>query len=117
MDVLRTPDSRFESLPGFDFAPHYVEVDDREGGRLRLHYLDEGPADGRTVVLLHGEPSWCYLYRHMIPVLTGAGLRAVAPDLVGFGRSDKPSRREDYTYERHVEWIRSLLFDALTPPG
>ncbi len=92
MDVLRTPDSRFEGLPGFDFAPHYAEVDDREGGRLRLHYLDEGPADGPTVVLLHGEPSWCYLYRHMIPVLTAAGLRAVAPDLVGFGRSDKPSR-------------------------
>jgi haloalkane dehalogenase len=113
MDALRTPDSRFEGLPGFDFRPHYVEVDDREGGRLRVHYLDEGPAEGPTVLLMHGEPSWCYLYRHMIPVLTGAGLRAVAPDLVGFGRSDKPSRREDYTYERHVEWIRSLLFDAL----
>ena len=113
MDALRTPDDRFEGLPGFDFAPHYAEVAGHDGGRLRVHYLDEGPADAPTVVLMHGEPSWCYLYRHMIPVLTAAGLRAVAPDLVGFGRTDKPTQLEDYTYERHVEWMRSLLFDAL----
>ncbi|ORB24382.1 haloalkane dehalogenase [Mycolicibacterium parafortuitum] len=99
MDVLRTPDERFADLPGFPFAPHYVEVDG-----LRMHYLDEGPADGEVVLLLHGEPSWSYLYRKMIPVLVDAGLRAVAIDLVGFGRSDKLARREDYTYQAHVDW-------------
>jgi haloalkane dehalogenase len=113
METLRTPDSRFVGLPGFDFEPHYAEVDDQDGGRLRLHYLDEGPVGGPAVLLMHGEPSWSYLYRHMIPVLTGAGLRAVAPDLVGFGRSDKPTRLDDYTYQRHVEWMRGLLFDSL----
>jgi len=113
MDVLRTPDDRFEGLPGFGFEPRYAEVPDDDGGRLRVHYLDEGPNDAPAVLLMHGEPSWCYLYRHMVPVLTAAGLRVVAPDLVGFGRSDKPSRREDYTYARHVEWMRSLVFDHL----
>jgi len=117
MKVLRTPDDRFEGLPGFDFAPHYAEVDDGEGGRLRVHYLDEGPADGEVVLLLHGEPSWSYLYRKMIPVFTAAGLRSVAPDLVGFGRSDKPADRADYTYARHVEWMRALLFDELDLSG
>ncbi|MGQ9409086.1 haloalkane dehalogenase [Mycolicibacterium gilvum] len=99
MDVLRTPDERFTDLPGFPFDPHYVEV-----GGLRMHYLDEGPADGDVVLLLHGEPSWSYLYRTMIPVLVDAGLRAVAIDLVGFGRSDKPADRADYTYQAHVDW-------------
>ncbi|MBW3620334.1 MAG: haloalkane dehalogenase [Actinobacteria bacterium] len=113
MDVLRTPDDRFTDLPGFPFAPHYVEVDDHEGGRLRVHHLDEGPADGPVVLLLHGEPSWSYLYRTMIPVLAGAGLRCVAPDLVGFGRSDKPARQEDHSYARHVAWMRECLFDVL----
>jgi haloalkane dehalogenase len=109
MKTLRTPDERFADLPGFDFEPHYAEVSDGEGGRLRVHYLDEGPADGETILLLHGEPSWSYLYRKMIPVLTGAGLRAIAPDLVGFGRSDKPADRGDYTYQRHVDWMRELV--------
>ncbi len=113
MRGLRTPDEAFEGRPGFPFPPHYAEVADGEGGALRVHYLDEGPAAGPVVVLMHGEPSWCYLYRHMIPLLTGAGLRCVAPDLVGFGRSDKPSERTDYTYARHVEWMRSLLLDHL----
>lgn len=99
MDVLRTPDDRFADLPDFPFAPHYVEVDG-----LRVHHLDEGPADAPVVLLLHGEPSWSYLYRWMIPVLVDAGLRAVAIDLVGFGRSDKPATREDYTYQSHVDW-------------
>lgn len=99
MDVVRTPDERFADLPGYPFAPRYVDV-----GGLRMHYLDEGPRDGETVLLLHGEPSWSYLYRTMIPVLVDAGLRAVAIDLVGFGRSDKPTRREDYTYQAHVDW-------------
>jgi len=113
MKTLRTPDDRFENLPDFPYPPHYVEIDDGEGGRLRVHYLDEGPRDGAVVLLMHGEPSWCFLYRKMIPVLTAAGLRCVAPDLVGFGRSDKPTERTDYTYARHVEWMRAVLFDAL----
>ncbi len=117
MEVLRTPDDRFEGLPDFPFEPHYADVPDQDGGTLRVHYLDEGPADGQPVLLLHGEPSWSFLYRHMIPVLTDAGLRAVAPDLVGFGRSDKPTPRTEYTFARHVEWMRSLLFDRLDLTG
>ena len=109
MDALRTPDERFVGLPGYDFAPHYVETADG----LRVHYVDEGEADGPVVLLLHGEPSWSYLYRKMIPPLAEAGCRVVAPDLVGFGRSDKPAARTDYTYARHVEWMRSALFDGL----
>lgn len=113
MKVVRTPDEQFEGLPGYDFAPHYAEVSDGDGGTLRIHYLDEGPADGDVVVLMHGEPSWCFLYRTMIPVLVDRGFRCIAPDLVGFGRSDKPTERDDYTYARHVEWIRSLLIDHI----
>jgi haloalkane dehalogenase len=113
MKTLRTPDDVFADLPGFDFAPHYDEVDDGDGGTLRVHYLREGDPGAPVVVLMHGEPSWSYLYRTMIPVLTGAGLQVVAPDLVGFGRSDKPTERSDYTYARHVEWMRQLLFDRL----
>lgn len=104
MDVLRTPDYRFANLPGYSFVPRYLEVDG-----LRVHYVDEGPRDGNVVLLLHGEPSWSYLYRKMIPVLTAAGHRAIAPDLIGFGRSDKPARREDYTYQRHVDWMRGAI--------
>lgn len=113
MDVLRTADDCFENLPDFAFAPHYVEV--AAGGqsveRLRVHHLDEGPRDGEVVLLMHGEPSWCFLYRHMVPVLVDAGLRVVAPDLVGFGRSDKPASTDDHTYARHVEWMRAALLD------
>jgi haloalkane dehalogenase len=100
MDVLRTPDEQFSDLPGYPFEPNYVEV----GDGLRMHYVDEGPRDGEVVLLLHGEPSWSYLYRKMVPVLTAAGLRAIAPDLIGFGRSDKPTPRTEYTYQRHVDW-------------
>ncbi len=113
MLVLRTPDERFAGLPDFPFEPHYADVADQDGGSLRMHFLDEGPRDGTVVLLLHGEPSWSFLYRRMIPLLTEAGLRAVAPDLVGFGRSDKPTPRTEYTYARHVEWVRSLVFDRL----
>ena len=113
MDAVRTPDDRFSGLPGWDFVPRYVEVDDGEGGSLRVHYVDEGPADAAPVLLLHGEPSWGYLYRHMIPVLAAAGHRCIVPDLVGFGRSDKPTRQDDHTYARHVEWMRQALFDRL----
>ncbi len=110
MDALRTPDDRFAGLPDYPFAPHYVEVPSGDGGdALRIHFVDEGPADGPVILLLHGEPSWSYLYRHMIPVLTAAGLRAVAPDLIGFGRSDKPTDRADYTFQRHVDWMHAFL--------
>ncbi len=109
MEVLRTPDRNFENLPGFDFKPNYLQIPDGEGGSLRAHYLDEGPRAAPTVLLLHGEPSWCYLYRKMIPVLVRAGYRAVAPDLIGFGRSDKPARQHDYTYQRHVDWMQGVL--------
>ena len=107
MEVLRTPDERFDRLPGFPFAPNYLEVPSGEGEDLRLHYLDEG--SGSVVLLLHGEPSWSFLYRKMVPPLTAAGLRVVAPDLIGFGRSDKPARRTDYTFQRHVDWIRCFI--------
>lgn len=109
MKVLRTPDERFENLPGYSFAPHYAEVPDGEGGTLRMHYVDEGPRDAEPVLLMHGEPSWSYLYRTMIPIITNAGHRAIAPDLVGFGRSDKPAERDDYTYQRHVDWMQAWL--------
>jgi haloalkane dehalogenase len=114
MERLRTPDKNFEDLSDFDFEPHYADVADPTGGEpLRMAHLDEGPRDGPIVVLLHGEPSWSYLYRFMIPGLVASGRRVVAPDLVGFGRSDKPRDREEYTYARHVEWVRELLFDHL----
>lgn len=109
MQALRTPNERFDALAGFPFGPHYLEVPSGDGATLRVHYVDEGPAGANPILLLHGEPSWSYLYRKMIPVLTAAGHRAVAPDLVGFGRSDKPVRREDYTYQRHVDWMCALL--------
>lgn len=113
MEYLRTPDACFENLPGYDFAANYLHVDDTEGGELRVHYLDEGPTDADPVLLLHGEPSWSYLYRKMIPILVQAGHRVIVPDLVGFGRSDKPSQRSDYTYQRHVQWMESLLDQLL----
>lgn len=110
MEILRTPDERFENLPGYDFEPHYVEVPNPDGGEpLQMHYVDEGRADAPPVLLLHGEPSWSYLYRKMIPPLADAGLRAVAPDLIGFGRSDKPASRNDYTYQRHVDWMHAFV--------
>jgi haloalkane dehalogenase len=102
MDVFRTPDSRFESLPGYPFEPHYAEVDG-----LRMHYVDEG--SGQPVVMFHGEPSWSYLYRKMVPPIVASGRRAVAPDLVGFGRSDKPVDFDWYSYDRHVSYVSDLL--------
>jgi haloalkane dehalogenase len=105
MNALRTPDSRFANLPDYSFAPHWHEL--RSG--LRLHYVDEGPRDAPAVLMLHGEPSWSYLYRKMIPVVAGAGLRAIAPDLVGFGKSDKPRRMADYSYQSHMDWLREWV--------
>ncbi|MHB1138337.1 MAG: haloalkane dehalogenase [Microthrixaceae bacterium] len=113
MKALRTPDDRFVDLPDYPFAPNYVEIDDGEGGTLRVHYVDEGPRDAAPILLLHGEPSWSFLYRHMIPPLVAAGHRVLAPDLIGFGRSDKPTERSDYTYARHVDWMSQVVFDAL----
>jgi len=109
MKILRTPDSRFENLPNYPFKPNYLNVPDDEGGELRVHYVEVGPSKADPVLLMHGEPSWSYLYRKMIPIIVDAGFRAVAPDLVGFGRSDKPVDRKDYTYQRHVDWMQALL--------
>ncbi|MBW2404367.1 MAG: haloalkane dehalogenase [Deltaproteobacteria bacterium] len=103
-DFVRTPDERFENLPDYPFTANYFEVDG-----LRMHYVDEGPRDASPVLLLHGEPSWSFLYRHMIPALTDAGHRAIAIDLIGFGKSDKPTRQTDYTVARHVGWLQSLI--------
>jgi len=109
MKALRTPDERFENLAGYPFRPNYVEVPDGEGGTLRVHYVDEGPRDANPVLLMHGEPTWSYLYRKMIPIIVEAGHRAIAPDLIGFGRSDKPDNRNDYTYQRYVDWMHAFL--------
>lgn len=109
MNVLRTPDERFAGLADWPFAPHYATVVDADGTALRLHYVDEGPPNGAPVLLLHGEPSWSYLYRKIIPALVAKGHRVLAPDLIGFGRSDKPASRGDYTYERHVAWMAQWL--------
>lgn len=103
-EIFRTPDSRFEDLPGYDFRPHYLDVDG-----LRMHYLDEGPRDGSPIVCFHGEPTWAYLYRKMIPPLVSDGRRVIVPDYAGFGRSDKPTDRGWYTYDRHVELVTAVL--------
>ena len=113
MQTLRTPDERFADLPDYPFTPHYVDVDDQDGGTLRVHYLDEGPRDRHPILLMHGEPSWSYLYRKMIPGLVEDGHRCIAPDLVGFGKSDKPTEQSDYTYARHVAWMQAVIVDHL----
>ena len=112
MQVLRTPDARFVGLEDWPFAPHYLQIKDPDGADLRMAYVDEGPRDGAVVLLMHGEPSWSYLYRKIIPPLVAQGHRVIAPDLIGFGRSDKPSQRSDYTYERHVAWMSAALTAA-----
>jgi haloalkane dehalogenase len=104
VDVYRTPDARFEGLSGYPFQPHYATVDG-----LRMHYLDEGDANAAPVLMLHGEPTWSCLYRHMIGGCTRAGQRVVAPDLIGFGKSDKPTALRDYSYQRHVDWLKELV--------
>ncbi len=104
MKAIRTEDSRFEKLPGYNFESHYIGIDG-----LRMHYVDEGPADAAPVLLLHGEPSWSYLYRKMIPLIASAGLRVIAPDLIGFGKSDKPTSQADYSYAGHVAWMRDFI--------
>ncbi|MCX6396675.1 MAG: haloalkane dehalogenase [Propionibacteriales bacterium] len=109
LEVLRTPEARFDALPGFGFAPHYADVVADGLAPLRMHYLDEGPADGPVALLMHGQPTWSYLYRSVVPVLVDAGIRVIAPDLIGFGRSDKPTRGTDYTFARHIGWVASLV--------
>ena len=104
MDILRTPDERFADLPGWTYEPHYTDV-----AGVRIHHAEAGPPDADPIVLIHGEPSWGYLYRKMMPILAEAGHRVVVPDLAGFGRSDKPSQRSDYSYARHVEWMTGWL--------
>lgn len=104
MDFLRTPDSRFERLLDYPFEPHYADV-----AGLRMHYVDEGPRDAYPILMLHGEPSWSYLYRHMIPICAAAGHRVIAPDLIGFGKSDKPTDMAAYSYQTHMDWLLSLL--------
>jgi len=119
IDIRRTPDARFEGLLDYPFEPHYVVIDADDGSetRLRVHYVDEQPAQndtsGETVLLLHGEPTWSYLYRHIIPPLVAAGHRCIAPDLVGFGKSDKLTDRFAYTYQAHLDWLREIVFDRL----
>lgn len=105
MQILRTPEARFQNLPGYSFAPHYLEVD----GGLRMHYVDEGDPSGEVVLLLHGEPSWSYLYRKMIPVFEQAGYRVIAPDLIGFGKSDKPVEKSAYSYASHMRWLTTFI--------
>ncbi len=107
--VLRTPDARFEVLTDFPFEPHYVEIEDPKLGKLRVHYLDEGPADGPLVLLLHGQATWSYSFRKMIPVFTAAGYHVIAPDLIGFGRSDKPADWKAHTYQNQIDWLTKTL--------
>lgn len=105
MKMYRTPEARFDNLPDWPFAARYLTIP----GGLRVHYVDEGPADAQPVLMLHGEPTWCYLYRHMIGPVVDAGMRALAPDLIGFGRSDKPLDRGAYSYAAQVRWMRDWI--------
>jgi len=105
MEILRTPDERFEGLPDFSFEPHYTTITDEDGTDIRIHHIEQGPADGPVVVMMHGNPTWSYIHRHMVPVVAKAGFRVLAPDLVGCGRSDKPAQKSDYTLARHVDWM------------
>ena len=105
MKYLTTPDSRFDNLPGFPFAPNYVEV----GDGMQMHYVKEGTGDKGLVLCLHGEPSWSYLYRKMIPVFVDAGYQVIAPDLIGFGKSSKPTETADYTFQKHVDWMKEFI--------
>jgi haloalkane dehalogenase len=116
MKVLRTPDDRFADLPDYPFAPNYLQIMVKGLGEVRQHYVDEGARDGPVVLLLHGEPSWSYLYRHMIPPLIAAGFRVIAPDLIGFGKSDKPVEMALFSYAGHVAWLTQFI-DALALDG
>jgi haloalkane dehalogenase len=109
LKFLTTPEHYFKQIADFPYDPKFLQVDDNEGGLLKLHYIDEGPKDADIVLMLHGEPSWAYLYRKMIDPIVAAGHRVIAPDLIGFGKSDKPTERSDYTYQRHIDWVRQVI--------
>ena len=104
MKILRTPDNRFSNLLDYPFKPNYIQL-----GDIRIHYVDEGESSAEVVLLIHGEPTWSYLYRKMVPIVSESGYRVIVPDLVGFGKSDKPINQKDYTYEKHVGWISSFI--------
>ena len=109
MKILRTPEESFANLEGYPFKPHYTTINTNDGDEIRIHHLDEGPRDGSIVFCLHGQPAWSYLFRKMIPILTSAGMRVIAPDLPGYGKSDKPGAREDYSYQNQVDWMSAWL--------
>ena len=109
MQVLRTPDKCFESIKDYPFKPVYTEIISSDGTPLRIHHIDEGPRDGPVLLAMHGQPVWSYLYARMIPILNDAGVRVIAPDLVGYGKSDKPAAREDYSYQNQVDWMSAWL--------
>ena len=111
MKILRTPDERFEDIKGYPFEPHYTNITTHDGSELRIHHIDEGPTDGPILLAMHGQPVWSYLYSKMIPFLTAAGIRVIAPDLPGYGKSDKPAAREDYSYQRQVDWMGQWLIE------
>ena len=109
MKILRTPDERFEGLTDFPFEPNYTNIKTKDGSELRIHHIDEGPKEGPLLLAMHGQPVWSYLYSKMIPFLTSAGIRVIAPDLPGYGKSDKPASREDYSYQNQVDWMVDWL--------
>ena len=109
MKILRTPDERFNNLKEYPFDPHYTTIKTHDGSGLRIHHLDEGPKDGPILLAMHGQPVWSYLYSKMIPILNESGIRVIAPDLVGYGKSDKPSQREDYSYQNQVDWMNEWM--------
>ncbi|NDV90682.1 alpha/beta fold hydrolase [Alteromonas sp. 345S023] len=117
MQVIKTPESAFSSLHDFPYTPHYVQVTDTISSELSMAYYQTGSPHGHTVVLLHGEPTWAYLYRKMMPVLAEAGFNVLVPDLIGFGRSDKPLRQQDYTYARHLIWLKEWFNQTVTQPA
>ena len=109
MKILRTPDKCFEKLKDYPFEPNYTTIKTEDGSDLRIHHIDEGPKDGPILLAMHGQPVWSYLYSKMIPFLTNAGIRVIAPDLPGYGKSDKPAEREDYSYQKQVDWMTDWL--------
>ena len=109
MKILRTPDNRFKNLVDYPFEPHYTNIKTKDGSDLRIHHIDEGPKDGPILLAMHGQPVWSYLYSKMIPFLTQAGIRVIAPDLPGYGKSDKPASRDDYSYQNQVDWMVDWL--------
>lgn len=117
MKIRKTPDKYFANLPDYDFAPHYLTLDDDEGGTLDMHYIEAGPADGQPVIMIHGNPTWSFMWRKIMRQLGNAGYRAIAIDLIGMGRSDKPTKMSDYTIARHEKWVRQALFDKLDVHG